>query len=170
MVRNRPDDSSRFRTDNQDVVVPTRPVVQLVAPATSAADDVATGATAATSGATVGSASASASASVRVDAVPKPPRTPEDDVLLPGDTISRLLPSASICLRTASCAPSPRPTVRITDEIPMTIPSMVSAERSRWVRIAASPLVKVSRQFTRPPARRGSTASAAPVARPPHRG
>jgi hypothetical protein len=37
----------------------------------------------------------------------------------------------------------------------MTMPSMVSADRSRCALIAASPLATVSRQFTTPAARRG---------------
>jgi len=83
--------------------------------------------------------------------VPNPPRTPEDDVLLPGETISRLLPNASICSDTRACAPSPRPTVRITEVMPMTMPSMVNADRSRCARMASRPLAKVSLQFTTPP-------------------
>ena len=59
-----------------------------------------TAATVAMSGAAVFDDSAPASASVRVEADPKPPRTPELEVELPGATVSRLVPSALISERT----------------------------------------------------------------------
>ena len=44
--------------------------------------------------------------------------------------------------------------------MPIRMPSIVSAERSRWVRIASQPVRNVSRQFMRrPPARRRSASS-----------
>ena len=94
-----------------------------------------------------------------MEALPKPPRTPDDEVLLPGETTSRLLPSELIWSRTRSWAPWPRPTVRITDETPMMMPSMVSAERNRWETIADQPVRRVSAQVmaTISPSRTAST-------------
>jgi hypothetical protein len=146
-VKNRPEASVRERTSFQFGVVPTTLEVQLVVPAVSAVVVVLAGATRATSGATVRSAIAWASARVSVEAEPKPPRTPLLLVLLPGETISRLEPRASICLRTCSWAPRPRPTVRTTEEIPMTMPSMVSSDRSRWLRTASRAVRSVSTQL-----------------------
>jgi len=83
------------------------------------------------SGATTGLASAVASRVVSVDADPRPPRMPLVVVVLPGETMSRLLPSWLIWLRTCACAPWPRPTVSITAAMPIRMPSMVSPDRSR---------------------------------------
>ena len=63
--------------------MPVSVVVQLVEPLVSDAEVVETGATAWTSGATSELAMASASETVSVDDVPKPPRTPLDDVVEP---------------------------------------------------------------------------------------
>src|SRR5580765_7224853 len=94
-VRKRPEDSERPRTDSHCGSVPTTVVVQLVEPLSSSVLLLwMTGATAAMSGAACFEASASASSVVKVDAEPKPPRTPPK-VLLPGETISRLPPSAA---------------------------------------------------------------------------
>ena len=120
--------------------------VQLVVPAGSETEPPVVGATRATSGATLASAIAAASWRVSVEAEPKPPRTPVVAVLLPGETTSRLLPRALIWSRTLSWAPWPRPTVRITEEMPMRMPSMVSADRSRCETIAAQPVRRVSAQ------------------------
>src|SRR4029079_18445038 len=101
-LKNRPDSNLRARTRNQGAVVPTTLVLQLL-------DDVVTvalldvvGATAATSGATTFDVSAAASFAVSVEAVPKPPRTPPELVVLPGWMMSRLLPSALIWSRTSA--------------------------------------------------------------------
>ena len=145
-VKKRPLCSVRERTSSQAGVVPASWVVQLVVPATSETDEPVVGATRATSGTTEWSAIEAASWRVSVDALPKPPRTPDDEVLLPGETTSRLLPSALIWSRTLSWAPCPRPTVRITDETPMMMPSMVSADRSRCETIADQPVRRVSIQ------------------------
>ena len=145
----------RVRTSAQLLVVPTTEVVQLVSPTVSDDDELDVGATAAASGTTDGSAIAEASSRVRVDAEPNPPRTPLELVVLPGETMRRLLPSALISSFTSSWAPWPRPTVRITDEMPMTIPSIVSTDRSRCARIASRLVRSVSHQVMRPrPARR----------------
>ena len=76
-----------------------------------------------------------------------PPRTPLELVEDPGETIRRLDPSALIWLFTWSWAPWPSPTVRITDEIPITMPSIVKMERSRCALMASPPARKVSSQF-----------------------
>lgn len=111
-------------------------------------------ATCATSGTADLSPIASASARVKVEAEPNPPRVPSLDVVDPGATISRFEPSELIGSSTSSCAPWPRPTVRITEAMPITIPSMVSTERSRLARTASKAVRKVSAQFIgRPPPR-----------------
>ena len=65
---------------------------------------------------------------VSVEALPDPARMPPD-VLAPGNTTTRLVPSRSICLRTASLAPWPTATMAIKAATPMKTPSIVSAER-----------------------------------------
>src|SRR5450759_2982102 len=153
-VRNVPADMVLARTDIQDGVVPTTEVVQLLDPATRDCELDVLGATAAMSGATTGEARAAASAWVSVEADPNPPRRPVVLVVLPGEMISRLVPRASTCAVTCCWAPMPRPTVRITAAIPMRIPSTVSAERIRWVRIASRAVHSVSNQvMTSPPNR-----------------
>src|ERR1035437_4741207 len=65
---------------------------------------------------------------VSVEALPDPARMPPD-VLAPGSTTTRLVPSRSICLRTASLAPWPTATMAIKAATPIKTPSMVKAER-----------------------------------------
>ena len=142
-VKKRPEDSVRARTLSQSGVVPTTELVQVVEPTVRTWEPVLTGATLPMSGATAGSAKALASAIVRVVAVPRPPRTPLV-VELPGETISKLLPRLLIWSSTACCAPGPSPTVRVTDAMPMKMPSTVSNERSRCVRTASSAIRQVS--------------------------
>src|SRR6266540_1562063 len=141
----RPDSRLRPRTGSQDDVVPTTVVVQFVEPLSSSWELCRTGATPLTSGAAVLDVNAVASAMVSVDAEPKPPRTPPL-VELPGETISRLPPSAANCLATFCCAPWPSPTVSTTAAMPIRMPSEVSIERSLCVRIASQPLPKTSDQ------------------------
>src|SRR5665647_1820022 len=152
--RNTPLDMVRARTDNQEGVVPTTVVVQLLAPATRDCELEVLGATAAMSGATTGEARACASAWVSVEADPNPPRSPVVLVVLPGEMINRLVPRASTCAVTCCWAPMPSPTVRITAAIPMRIPRTVSAERIRWLRIASRLVRKVSNQVTTSPPKR----------------
>ncbi len=95
-LRKLPVASVRARTERHCGVLPTTLVVQLVLPLSSSRDVLWTGATPAMSGAAVFDVSTSASETVRVEAEPKPPRTPLELVELPGDTMSRLLPSALI--------------------------------------------------------------------------
>ncbi len=103
--RKRPWVTDRSRTVAHDGVVPTTVDVQLAEPATSVADDCTIGATAAMSGATTFDDRAVASASVNVDAVPSASRIPAVDVVLPGVTVSRLVPRALISELTWFCAP-----------------------------------------------------------------
>ena len=98
-----------------------------------------TGATALMSGATTLDCRAAASASVRVEAVPKPFRTPLEEVVLPGDTVSRLVPRELMADLTWFWAPWPRPTVRMTAAMPIMMPSTVRPERRRWLRTASQP-------------------------------
>ena len=107
------------------------------------------GATVWTSGAAARRCSASASRTVSVDAEPKPPRTPVDDVELPGETTRTFVPSALIWSWTSARAPSPSPTVSTTAVMPIRIPSIVSSERRRWLRTASAAVRNVSRQLTR---------------------
>src|SRR5450759_4063055 len=154
LVRNAPLDMVRALTDSQDGVVPTTDVVQLLDPATRDCELDVVGASAAMSGATTGEARAWASAWVSVEADPNPPRRPVVLVVLPGEMIRRLVPRASTWAVTCCWAPMPRTTVRITAATPMRIPSTVSAERIRWVRIASRAVASVSNQvMTSPPNR-----------------
>ena len=85
----------RLRTCSHAGVVPATVVVQVLELMSSVrdADEDWTGATALMSGATVLEARAVASACVSVDAEPNPWRMPLEDVELPGETVSRLVPS-----------------------------------------------------------------------------
>src|ERR1700679_3430496 len=115
---NRPWVTLRLRTVSHDGVVPTTVDVQLLEPAVRVSEDESTGATALMSGATVFDDKAVASPSVKVEAEPKPPRTPLVVVELPGEMVSRLVPSALISELIWSWAPCARPTVRITAAMP----------------------------------------------------
>lgn len=149
-VRNRPTDTARERTSSHDGVAATTVEVQVVSLALSVWLVEATGATPEMLGATSEDASASASALVRVVAEPKPPRTPSL-VELPGEMISRLDPSALIWSLTDCCAPSPRPTDRVTDAMPIMMPRIVRMERVRLRRTASSATLKVWPKFTASP-------------------
>ena len=146
-VKKRPCAMARLRTCSQLGVEPTTEVVQFVDPATTVSTEVDTGATPTMSGATEWSASMAASPLVSVVADPRPPRTPEALVVLPGETMSRFDPSLPISSRTWSCAPWPRPTVSITAAIPMRIPSVVRTDLSRRAEMASSAARAVSAQL-----------------------
>jgi hypothetical protein len=128
--------------------VPVSVVVQFVDPARSDADVVETGAAACTSGAVTGEVNELASWRVKVDAEPNPPRVPELLVELPGDTTRTFVPSSLIWSCTLALAPAPRPTVSTTAVIPIRMPSIVSADRRRWVRTASAAVRIVSRHVT----------------------
>lgn len=83
------------------------------------------------SGATVSVDNATASDRVRVEADPKPPRTPLVAVALPGVTIRRLEPSEEMALETLLDAPCPSPTVRMTAATPISRPRTVRQDRKR---------------------------------------
>ena len=106
---------------------------------------------------------------------PEPAAHAAGRCVLPGETMSRLVPSACTCATTCRWAPMPRPTVRMTAAMPMRMPSMVSPDRSRCVRIASRPVRSVSAQLTgtspaaRWRARRGCGSSARRSRRPPAR-
>ena len=68
---------------------------------------------------------------VRVFAEPEPPRTPKLDVLLPGEIVRRLVPSAAMRELTESADAVPMPTVQITAATPKRMPSVVRIERRR---------------------------------------
>jgi hypothetical protein len=65
------------------------------------------------------------------------------EVLLPGMTISRLLPILAICWEILSLAPVPTASIVITAPTPMMIPSMVKAERILLTLRARSDILKV---------------------------
>src|SRR5665647_884979 len=117
-LKKRPSARLRALTWSQSGVVPTTLVVQLVVPAVSDCDPVTTGATLAMSGATTRLASAVESRIVSVEADPRPPRMPVALVVLPGETISRLLPSWLIWSRTLACAPCPSPRDGLLSRMP----------------------------------------------------
>ena len=73
--------------------------------------------------------SSRASDSEIVTALPVPMRNPEL-VRLPGRTMIVLLPMLAICCWMRCFAPEPMAAVAITAATPITMPSMVSAERS----------------------------------------
>ena len=149
---NRPSVIDRPRTVSQEGLLPTTVDIQLFVPATRLSDAELAGATACTSGATTFEVRAAASPAVNVDAEPNPHRIPDDDVVLPGVTVSRFDPNADISEPTCCWAPSPNPTVRITAAMPIMIPRTVKADRSRWVTTASRPVRNVSKRFTvRPP-------------------
>ena len=150
-VSHRPSATVRARARSQLGVVPTTLVDQFLVPAIRVAPVCEVGATTAMSGAADLVPSASASCTVSVVAEPSGPLTPPELVALPGVMISRLVPSELIWAWICADAPSPSPTVRITAAMPIRMPSMVSADRSRCDRTASSPVRSVSRQFTGSP-------------------
>ena len=147
-VKNLPCATERARTPSHSAFVATTLLVHVVVPATRLCEPPLVGATRAMSGATLGSASTAASSMVRVVALPRPPRTPEELVVLPGVTLSRLEPSLLIWSVTCFWAPWPNPTVSMTAAIPMRMPNIVSADRRRRVRRESYAVRRVSSQVT----------------------
>src|ERR1700693_2085376 len=105
-------------------------VAQLLFPLTTWAPPRTYGAASATSGHCAGMSFASASDSVT--ALPVPSRTP-DLLVLPGVMMMMLLPMLAIWSWMRCVAPEPIDTVAITLATPITMPSMVSAERSLFI-------------------------------------
>src|SRR3984893_7743222 len=93
-----------------------------------------------------------ASAWDNVTALPVPSRTPEL-LVLPGVMMMMLLPMLAIWSWIRWVAPEPIDTVAITLETPITIPSMVSAERSLFIVSARNAMPMDERSFfmARPP-------------------
>jgi len=86
-------------------------------------------------------------------------------VVAPGMTMMRLFPRLAICCCTAAFAPRPMLTIVNTAATPMMTPSMVSAERSTFRRIARSAVTTViQRKFMRerPPWRAGTVPAVRP--------
>ena len=144
-MKNLPVATSRLRTVSHCGTVPTTADVQVVSADCRAAWVVEVGATAATFGATSRSDSNWASLVVS-DVVGAPPRKPDVEVVCPGVTMIMFEPSALIWSVIARWAPSPSPTISITAEIPIRIPSMVSAVRSLRAPSASTAVRAVSRQ------------------------
>src|ERR1700694_3676400 len=71
------------------------------------------------------------SSSVKLDPVPKPCCTPPALLALDGKTVRRLEPNDWICCWTATDAPLPTPTSKITDATPIRMPSMDQDERNQ---------------------------------------
>lgn len=91
---------------------------------------------------------AQASSSVMVSWLPEPMRTPPETAE-PESTMIMLEPRLWICSATRACAPLPTATMVITAPTPMTIPSIVSALRSRLTRRARAAIRALARTFTR---------------------
>src|SRR5688572_17449649 len=72
----------------------------------------------------------------------------------PGNAVSRSGPSDSMRSCTDFCAPCPSATIVIIAATPMMMPSMVSAERNRWLRSACSATRMISRKNMSRPLRR----------------
>ena len=64
-----------------------------------------------------------------------------------------LVPSAEICVCTAAVVALPSVTIVTTAPTPMTMPSIVSTDRSRCPTIADHPVRRVSNQLMRSPGR-----------------
>ena len=117
--------------------MPMMLVVSFSLPAMTSPDVESWGATPATPSS---APSAVASSTVSVVADPNAPRV-APVVAAPGFTVSRFVPSPSSRLLMPDVAPCATETSATTDATPMTMPSMVSAVRSRPVpsRVRASP-------------------------------
>src|ERR1700680_3090548 len=105
-------------------------VAQLLFPLTTWAPPRTYGAASATSGHCAGMSLASAADNVT--AFPVPSRTPEL-LVLPGVMMMMLLPMLAIWSWIRCVAPEPIATVAMTLATPITIPNMVSAERSLFI-------------------------------------
>ncbi len=101
-------------------------MAQLLLPYTTCTPPRTEGATADTEG--YSAAIALASSSVSVATAPEPSRTPLL-LRLPGSTTIRLLPILWICAWIRAVAPVPTPTMAITAATPITMQSIVRAER-----------------------------------------
>jgi hypothetical protein len=130
------------------LVLPTTWVDQLRAPATATAPVLVCGATWRSPGSCAAMASASA---WRKGGEPAESRL--GPMRWPGRTISRLVPRLLIWSDTARVAPLPTVTIVITAATPMTMPSVVSTERSRLRRISRSASPRVFHHMLRPPPR-----------------
>ena len=115
---------------SQPAVLPETVVLQLLDALTSDARPWETGATASMSGALCRSCSPVTSAMVSVLALPPPPNTPLE-TLLPGEMVSRFVPSEVMRAVTLSDEAWPMPTVAMTAATPNRMPSVVSTERRR---------------------------------------
>ena len=139
--RKRPWATSKRRTVRKSGVMPETVALELLAPACSTALRVIWGTTRFTLGTCSAMASASSSTSVLGKSIPWRRLS-----LLPGTTNSTLAPRVLSCPSARFCAPFPTPTRVITEALPITMPSIVSSERSRLARRVASAMPTVSRR------------------------
>src|SRR5262249_45364384 len=93
-------------------------------------------------------ASMSSTVSVLELVAPVPLRTPPT-FCAPAPTKSRFVPTLAICSCTEACAPWPMLTMAITAETPMTMPSMVRAERILLRASARKAIRKITSMFMR---------------------
>jgi hypothetical protein len=168
VVKKRPLPTPRALVISQSGLLPCTWVLQFDDVLTMVSRACTTGATAWMSGALSRLDRPATSLMVRVLAVPPPPKTPPDTVL-PGVTVSRLVPSAEMRAVTASEDALPMPTVQITAATPKRMPRVVRMERSRCPRMPRNPVSKVRSRFTRPRCRRGGRRSCAPPGAPRRR-
>ena len=126
--KNVPDRIGQSRTNAQAGETPATLVCQLLYGEITWVRSVTIGVTAAACRTCC--AIASPSRTVSVEAAPTPAFTPPI-VVLPGSTITRLLPRPAIVASMLLRAPAPIATVTITAATPMMIPSTVSSERWR---------------------------------------
>jgi hypothetical protein len=129
-VKKTPSESVRALAMSHPGELPCTVVDQLELVLTSVAVASTTGATAATSGTSALSSRPATSCMVSVFAEPDPPRTPKLEVL-PGEIVSRLVPSAAMRELTELADAVPMPTVQMTAATPKRMPSVVRIERSR---------------------------------------
>ncbi len=125
-----PADNERALVASHDDVLPWTVVVSFELELTRVALPETTGATAAMSGAFCLSSRPVTSSRVSVLAEPAPPRTPKLTVL-PGETVSRLVPRDAIRAFTEFADAVPMPTVQMTAATPKRMPSVVRIERRR---------------------------------------
>src|SRR5450759_359968 len=172
-VKNLPLVIVRAVTSTQPGVVPTIDVDSEVDPLYAVVVVVETGATLRMSGQVFLSASAAASFSVsgvvnrvRLFAADPAFETVRPE-LAPEFTMIRFEPSLLIWLVICCCAPCPRPTVSMTEAMPIRMPSMVRAERILRPMTAVKAVRTVSRKVIRATLQRVVRHRSAPVAATP---
>jgi hypothetical protein len=143
-VKLRPSVRPQSRTSRYSAFTPSMEVVQLALPAMTGAEPLTMPATAATPVTLLRISARSRSDSGM--AVPSPARRPPE-VKEPGETTSRLVPSALMRASIACPAPFATETVTITEATPMITPSMARKLRSALSLSAPSATLKESKRL-----------------------